>query len=407
MKNISIGWHTLLACMLSPCLIWADGFRNPPDTAAALGKAGKHIVWVDDASSVFYNPANLVDVPSNQVQLSSLVGYSHANYYGRLRQTETEAPWGLLPNFALAWPLRDEHDLTIGLGIHVPYGRQTRWDEDGMLRYKAPVLSKMMVLDITPALAWRVSDTVSLGAGLDIYYGQLQIKQLLPLPGGRITAEADGVAAGGNAGITWHITPSQRLAFTCRTPFDLEFTGQMQTRNIPRPAVDESDLATTFKYPTILALGYGIQCSESFRIEANLEWLQFSRYENMAIDAGDNNRLLKVLGLADTPQNWTDSWTFGLGADWRFAPRWIARTGYLYLQSPIPDETFAPSMLDVNQSVVSIGCGYQNGQHAIDFAYAVGLFDTRRASSGRIPGIEQGAYEFQGHLAALTYTYAF
>ena len=40
----------------------ADGFRNAPDTAAAIGLAGNNIAWVDDASAVFFNPANLVDL---------------------------------------------------------------------------------------------------------------------------------------------------------------------------------------------------------------------------------------------------------------------------------------------------------------------------------------------------------
>lgn len=397
---------SLLSFFLVPDWVAADGFRNPPDTAAALGKSGKDIAWGDDASAIYNNPANLVDVPFRQMQLSSLAGYSHADYSRLLRETETEAPWCMLPNFALAWPLQDEHDLTLGLGLHVPYGRQTRWDEDGMLRYKAPVLSKMTVVDLSAALACRVMDDVSIGAGLDFYYGQIQLKQLLPLPRSRITALADGFSAGACAGVTWSITPNQRLALTGRTPFDIPFDGSLETRNIPFPARKESDLSTTFRFPTILALGYGVQVTEKIRVEANVEWLQFSRYKTMAIDAGANNTLAKLLGMADTPQNWRDTWTCGLGADWQFAADWVARAGYLHLQSPIPDDTFAPSMLDVDQSMASVGFGYQHGRHAFDFAYAIGLFGTRQGHFKRLPSLDQGAYEFQGHLAAFTYTFA-
>ena len=73
--------------------VWADGFRNPPDTAAGLSQSGNNTVWVDDASAVFNNPANLVDVPSREVQLSSLVGYSHADYHNALSRTETVMVW--------------------------------------------------------------------------------------------------------------------------------------------------------------------------------------------------------------------------------------------------------------------------------------------------------------------------
>ncbi|MEI7901648.1 MAG: outer membrane protein transport protein [bacterium] len=387
--------------------VWADGFRNPPDTAAALGKSGNNIVWVDDASALFYNPANLVDVPSRQVQFSTLIGYSHADYHGQLGQTDTDRPWSMLPAFALAWPL-PETDLAMGFGMHVPYGRQTRWDTSGAFRYAAPVFSKMMVADFSPALAWRVSDSISVGAGPDIYYGRLQFRQLLPiLPGSRITADADGYAVGGNAGVTWRMTPNQRLVLTYRSPFDMKFKGDMETHDIPPPAVNASDVDTTFKFPTIVALGYGIQLTETFRVETKVEWLQFSRYKTMAIDAGDNRTLVNALGLANTPQNWNDTWTFGMGADWRFVPDWTLRAGYLYLPSPIPDSTFAPTALDVDQSVVSVGLGYQKGSHTIDLAYALGIFDTRSVHSNQNPLYQQGTYDFQGHLFALTYTYAF
>ena len=389
--------------------VWADGFRNPPDTAAGLSQSGNNTVWVDDASAVFNNPANLVDVPSREVQLSSLVGYSHADYHNALSRTETERPWCLLPAFALAWPLHEtdqKTDLALGLGVHVPYGRQTQWDLQG----KFPIYTKMSVADVSPALAWRVTDSVSVGAGLDMYYGRLQFREFPFGPGSRVEANADGFAVGGNAGVTWRMTPDQRLALTCRTPFDLKFSGDMETANVPSPplpaSVPESDLDTTFKFPTIVALGYGIKLTETVRVEADVEWLQFSRYKTMAIAAGDNSPLAGALGLADAPQNWNDTWTFGLGADWRFRPDWTLRAGYKYLPSPIPNSTFAPTALDVDQSIVSAGLGYRIGRHTVDLAYALGLFDTRRVRDNQQPNYD-GTYEFQGHLAALTYTYAF
>lgn len=386
--------------------VLADGFRNPPDTAAALGKSGKHIVWVDEASALFYNPANLVDVPSRQVQISGLLGYSHADYDGQLGEAETEKPWSQLPAFAIAWPLKSK-DLALGFGLHVPFGRQTRWDEDEALRYAAPELTKMMVMDLSSSLAWSINDSVSIGAGLDLYYGKLKFRQLLPFPDSRVSAEMDDYATGANAGLTWRVTPKQRLALTYRSPFDLRFSGDMETTGVPPPAVAESDINTTFKFPTIVAVGYGVQVTDTVRVEANVEWLQFSRFETMTIQAGENDPLVGLLGLASTPQKWNDTWTFGLGADWRFAADWTLRAGYLYLPSPIPDSTFTPSTLDVDQSVVSAGFGYQAGRHAIDFAYAIGLFDTRRVDGNQNTLYQNGVYDFQGHLAALSYAYSF
>lgn len=395
-------WMIACVVVLNSC---ADGFRNPPDTAAALGKAGKHIVWVDDASAVFYNPANMVDVSSRQVQVSTLLGYSRADYTGPFGRTETERPWGVLPAFSLAWPLA-ETGLALGFGAHVPYGRQTQWDSDGPF----PIFTKMSVMDFSPAVAWRVTDTLSIGAGLDIYYGRLQFRQYVPfsplMPAGKASGDADGFAVGANAGVTWQFTENQRLALTCRSPFDLKFKGDMEAGGFPSPpfppTVPESDLDTTFQFPTIIALGYGIQLTETLRVEANVEWLTFSRNKTMRVNAGANDPLAGLLGLSNSPQNWNDTWTFGLGADWRFAKEWTLRAGYLYLQSPIPDSTFSPLVQDVDQSIVSVGFGYEHGRHGIDIAYALGIFEKRRVGATK-----QDHFDFEGHVAALSYTYSF
>ena len=404
-------------------MLWAgacargDGFRNPPETAAALGKAGKCVVWVDDASAVFYNPANLVELTTRQVQLSAVLGYSSCEFHGSLGAAETYEPWSILPAFALAWPLGHE-DLSVGLGVHVPYGRKTRWEEESVFRYGAPVLSEMSVVDITPALAWRALDCLAVGAGLDLYYGEMGFRQYLPWPavlgGGEGLADADlnGWALGAHAGVTWELTPRQRLSLTYRTPFDLDYEGDLDVQGAPLALLGsglvaaQSDLSTTFSFPAIVVLGYGFQVSETVRLEADIEWLEFSRYESLDLDANENNYLLEQSGLDSLAQNWDDTWTAGLSVEWRCAEHWTLRAGYVYLDTPTVDSTFSPALLDQSQSVVSLGLGFETGRHRIDVAYAFSFFNTRDVRDNQT-ALYDGDYDLDGHLAALTYTISF
>ena len=42
---------------------WAEGFRNPPEGGASMGRVGGNIALDEDASAVSRNPANLVLLP--------------------------------------------------------------------------------------------------------------------------------------------------------------------------------------------------------------------------------------------------------------------------------------------------------------------------------------------------------
>ncbi|MFZ4397234.1 MAG: OmpP1/FadL family transporter [Kiritimatiellia bacterium] len=406
----------LCGALVCGALVRADGFRNPPDTAAAIGVAGNNRAWVDDASAVFFNPANLADLTNRQVLISGTVGYGETQYRSLAGTTTgTELPWFALPSMAIAWPLPAD-GLGLGLGVNVPFGRQSSWDKNGYFRANSPTYTKMMVLNINPSLAWRASDEFSVGVGLDIYYGRLQFRQYLPWPaivgGGEGLAQAasDGWACGANAGITWRPTPDQRVALTCRTPFNLHFSGDLTVRDIPPPlspvVVPESDFSTTFQFPTIVALGYGIRVADTLTLEADVEWLQSSRFKKMTLDAGANNWLLQQNNEASMPTDWNNNWTFGLGAVWQFAPQWTLRGGYEYLQSPAPNRTFTPSILDNSQSFVTLGLGFRSGPHAVDLAGGLGIFGGRTVRNNQVSSYN-GDYDFSASLVALTYTLNF
>lgn len=71
----------------------ASGFRNPPAGADALGNAGADIVFVDDASAISHNPANLPGLGEPQALASLTLLNSEAEYESALGQSaETEDP---------------------------------------------------------------------------------------------------------------------------------------------------------------------------------------------------------------------------------------------------------------------------------------------------------------------------
>lgn len=407
----------VLIGVLAAANIWADGYRNPPDGALALGRIGGRIVDVDDATAVSHNPANLVELRQITVEPAVTFGYSEKRFTDlQGNHTTTEDPWRMLPSVYAAMPLKPGF-LTLGVGLSVPYGQSTRWDENSLFHYTAPYYARMKVIDLSPAVGVKLTDRISVGAGLDMYKGDLQFEQFVPwnfvthnaaAPDGIMKFAGDGYALGGNAAIKVKITEAQRLAFTYKLPFNMDYDGDFNLSNIPQgvPASSTSDFNTKIKYPQIAGVGYSVNVSETVRLEANVEWLEHSRNQALDLDIGANNALLNSLSTNSIAQNWKNTWTFGLGGDWQFAQNWKLRAGYVYMPTPVPQSTLMPSAAEEDQSVVSVGLGYRRLHHSVDLALAQGLFRGREVRDNQNPAYN-GDYDFCSTLLGISYQYLF
>ncbi len=85
---------------------------------------------------------------------------------------------------------------------------------------------------------------------------------------------------------------------------------------------------------------------------------------------------------------------------------WTARAGYIYLDTPTSTSTTLPVAAEDDQSVVSIGLGYDDEAHSFDIAYAIGIFDTLTVDDNVVPPVN-GKYDFSAHLISLAYGYRF
>ena len=155
----------------------------------------------------------------------------------------------------------------------------------------------------------------------------------------------------------------------------------------------------SIKYPTIIGAGYGISLTDAIRLEANLEWLEWSVNDTQTANLGAN-------GSQSVSQDWDNTLTFALGGDWRFSEGWVVRAGYAFIESPIPDETMAPILPDADRHVLSLGLGYTFKGHTLDLAYAYSIYDDRDVVNNQHPGFN-GTYKIDSNLVGLTYSLSF
>jgi long-chain fatty acid transport protein len=377
-----------------------DGYRNPPPTAEGIAKSGVNSVWVNDASAISYNPANLAFQTNKSVVISATFAQTE-NTYSPVPGTsyESSGDWNVLPNIYYAQPIGDK-GFSVGLGITTPYGQGISWNEadfENLITSNHPMSiyeASVLMLDFNPTVAFKVNDSLSIGVGVDIYYSTLELKAVAasgppPDPLYNATGEGDAFGLGANVGVTWLPTEAQRVVFTYRSQVEMKYKGDYDA---PSPYNGNGNFETTLQYPNILGLGYGVQFAEKVKIEALMEWLQWSLNKSQSVDAGGN-----TLNAAN---NWDNTFTFGIGGSWDINDSFVLRAGYAYLPSPIPSGTLTPLLPDADRQAISFGLGYAFGMSRLDVAYTFSIYDDLSDQNG-------SSYDIDSNLLGLTYSVSF
>ena len=397
---------------------FGEGFRNPPPGAFSLSRAGGRRAQIDTADAAYHNPANVVNIPGIAVELSPTFVYIKVEHQNSVtgESAETTDSFKILPNAFATFGII-EGKLSAGLAVTTPYGLSNEWDKEGafgagrIYRNATAWYTELMTVDVSPTVSWRPHERLSVGGGLDVYWSQLTLKQFFPafpdfgIPENPVKAKGDGMAVGGNVGVTFNITEKQRIAATYRTPFDVTYEGDLQFENPPMlpGAVQRSDFESEIRFPGILGFGYGIELTDTVRLESNVEWVQFSRFERLPLKAGANAPFFPE----QIEHDWDDTFTIGLAGDWRFADGWTWRGGYQFYESPVPDHTFSPTIPDANQHAFTTGLAFRDGGHHLELAYGYIRYDDRDINNSGPAGLFNGHYETTVHLLSLGYTYQF
>ncbi|MCP5521500.1 MAG: outer membrane protein transport protein [Verrucomicrobiales bacterium] len=383
----------------------AEGFRSPTIGTAGLGTSGGRIVFVDDASAVAHNPANLMKLDRWEASFEPTLAYHSVEYLSPAGGTaSTENPWKPMPHVFAAGPVLKDR-VALGLGVTVPYGLSIDWGDGGALASLAPHYVDLKTFDVAPTLALKLAPGLSVGAGLDFMWSELEFRQmggLLGLPASEIRGKGDGVGYGGHLALTWNPYGPHWLAATVRAPMDVTYAGGLSLNNVPGVpgGVMAGPLTTGMAFPTIVGAGYGIELCPCVRVEANVEWLQFSRFDTLDLQT----TLPLPPAFMTQVHNWRDTVTAGVAGSWDVGRGWRLRLGYQFFQTPVPDATFSPAIPDADQHTVTFGVGYRHGRHRLDLAYAPVFYEERTIPA---PSPVAGRYTFTVHLISAAYGFSF
>lgn len=366
--------------LLSPLSIGylsaAEGLRTLPETAEAMGKVGGRHATLGDASVVRANPASMLDLDGTHFQFNFQLWHGTTEFESDItgQTLNMEDPWKPLGSLFLTH--RVNEDLALGLGFGAPFGLSISWPSERPLRYNVPYKTELTNYSITPGLAYRVNQQMTVGVGLDIQRSELRMSQSFPyallsgglLPDNRFEFLADGWGIGAYGSINYDIDDRQRVSVIARTPISVDYEGSFEP-NDPSGAATPSTFLTDMTFPGSVAFGYGLDLSDKTTIGFDFEWVMNSSHDDVPLDIGAANQPL-LAGQNTLPLDWKDNYSAGFGIEHQATEELTLRAGYLFSESPISDYNYSPAIPANDRHIFSGGIGFDMGQNHIDLAYS-------------------------------------
>jgi len=315
-------------------------------TPHSVGTAGvANVTNTEGADAAWSNPAGMVFSNGDQM----LVGLQAVVPRIRFDLAHSDAGWDdggnagmntLIPSLYYMNRLSDRFafgfSATGSMGGGVDYGK------DFAGRYQM-VRAELAVLAISPSVAWKVGDGLSVGAGVSALYtlyeqdiairDRVLISPTLDGGDGMLRVEkADGWDHQFFFSVNWIPREDLLVSLLYRSEADTDLTGDVRLENLRnRPGLDEVDVAWTA--PQWVEAGVRYRWSESETFYFNAGWQDWSEFsDNRLAFSGDVS-----VPVAMLDRNWRDTWHAGIAWSHR-NERLATSLGLSYESSPVRDE---------------------------------------------------------------------
>ena len=375
---------------------YAAGFALKEQSATGLGSAfAGQAAGGEDISAMFVNPAAITRQAGNRISLLATHIMPQVRFRSASASTITGTPIGggnggsdvaddLTLPAAYALVDLDEsfalgHKLRLGVGINVPFGLETDYNEGWVGRYHA-LHSQLATLNINPVLAFEAVPGLSLGVGAQFQYADAALTNaidfgtigaLAGIPSaaptrqdgrGRVTGDDWGYGftlgallepwPGSRFGVGYRSAIKHRLSG--RGSFRLDDAGVGATLSAASGAFTNTDAAADLTTPESLNIGLTQELGGGWSLSGEAQWTRWSRFDDLTVKFAN-----PAQPDSFTEQDWEDVWFFAAGLTWRPADAWTLRAGYAYDQSPVPNRTATPRIPDADRHWLAVGATYQ------------------------------------------------
>ena len=392
MKRFLIGAMTALSAMS----MMAEGYQINTLSAKQLGMGHTGTALKLGSESMIFNPAALgfsnrtLDISGSVTGIKAI---ATADYNGGKYQTKN----GISTPMAINASFRIYDNFQAGISFYTPYGSAIDWTKDwpgAELNQKV----NLKVFTVQPTFAWRITPKLSVGAGLMISWGNVNLDKALvsgrsfdalmgtmgvPSNLGESAAASvnlkgtSDVALGANVGIMYDINSKWTVGADFRTRMQMKVpAGVAQVDYATETArkvleqkvglINEANFSAAMPCPYVLNVGASFKPDERLTLAADVQLTGWKTYRTLNIEFPEN---IKDFSQHIT-KDYRNAMAYKIGAQYALTDRFDLRAGLMIDTTPVNKNYYNPETPGMTKIEPTVGFSFRPIERlSIDFSF--------------------------------------
>ena len=399
---------------------FAGGFGIGTQSGSGTGNAyAGGAAAADDASVAWYNPAAMMLLPSGKQIAGALHALRPSFKFQNTGSTGVFAAagtgeggdggdWALVPNLFFTTDINPRW--RFGLAVNAPFGLATEYDPGWRGRQTA-IKSEIKSVNVNPSIAYKISDTVSLGVGVSAQKLEAELSSFSGVGAlGNVTLNADDTSYGFNLGMLVQVSPSTRIGATYRSSISYDLEGTATFSGAAGGGFG-GGIRAEVKVPDSASLSVVHTLDPKWELMGDITWTGWSSVQQLVV-----TRTTASAGggvgttLTTLPFLWKDTWRFGAGANYKVSDQTKIRFGLARDQTPTNDATRTPRLPDQDRTWIAIGAQHKLSKAGVlDVGYAHEFVRDAavNVSVPPFPGRLIGSFNNKADIFSIQYSHSF
>jgi len=423
-------------CLLPYTYASAEGYQVNAQSTRQGGMGHVGTAMKLGAESMHFNPAGLgfldkqIDISAGVTGVFAKATFKDGDYK---HQSDNDPS---TPLFAYAG-FKIYDFLSAGISINNPYGSSIDWGKNWKGAHLIQDIS-LKAFSVQPTLAWKITDRLSVGAGMMIMFGNIELnrsfissadlaavamanpnaaplaekyKDITPLSVG-ISGSSD-IRLGYNVGAMFDINDKVTIGASFRSKVNMKvaegdvaltYANEMELKPVLEgvPPLDRAYFHAQLPLPSNFNIGVSYQPTTQWILSGEVQFVGWGAYEKLDIHFIPEN----TLGIYDQSarKEYKNTRIYRLGAQYGLTSRMDLRLGAYLDETPVKDDYLNPETPSMNKLGLSAGFSFRPvDRFSIDlsFTYVTGFGrDGSYTDKSLVTGMDRN---FGGHYQTRAY----